>query len=228
MKKIFTLLTAAIMSAAAFAQTEPVVYTFGENNCDYVVNEFGSKGTYVMNEIERPSVNYSGGSAKMEVTLESVPNVVFQYSNSGAKNNVVKTGDAYMQFDAKNAIIIVSGLKAGDKVYVEYDAKGSSDATMTNAGNENTLPIDGSIATAKKGEKAIYGVAAASNGSVKIKETGGGFRLYHLGINTYDFANSISGVKADAKAQTKKVLRNNQVVIETANGTFNANGAQVK
>lgn len=225
MKKIFTLLTAAIMSAAAFAQTEPVVYTFGENNCNYVVNEFGSKGTYN----ERPSVSYTKVSEKLAVSLESVPNVRFEYSNTGGtKADVVKTGESYIQFDSKNFVIIVEGLKAGEKVYVEYEAKGSTNAKMTNAGNTNSLDIEGSVDSSAKGEKAIFGVEAASNGSVKIKETTGGFRLYHLGINTNDFASSISGVKADAKAQTKKVLRNNQVVIETANGTFNANGAQVK
>ncbi len=238
MKKIFTLIATAFLAASANAQTEAVTYYFDNQastyTLDYADNGFTAT-TYTMDGVDGYSLNVAAG-VKGTVGLSANPDVFFEYTNSAAKSNVLKTGNEQVQIE-KNFVLNVKNLKADDEVYILYSAKGSTAATLTNAGNANTLMCDDSQnSNANKASKmsdidqmTIGHVKAASNGGIKIKETTGGMRVFAVSINQMPEApTAIKNVNAATSAKTVKAIENGQLVIKSAKGTFNAAGAQMK
>jgi carbohydrate-selective porin OprB len=149
------------------------------------------------------SVNYtSTTSEKMQIKLAANPEIFFEYSNSSAKNNAVKTGENYMQCDSKNFVINIP-VKAGDVIYVKYSAKGSNAAKLDVYGSEPAITADADAvkeSTGKtEGESVIFKATATKGGTAKIKETNGGMRIYAISINQKP--TGIQNVKvADAKS----------------------------
>lgn len=178
---------------------EAGVYTFNNDAATYKIVDNCEATTYTMDNVEGFSVNYTTASEKMHVAVAANEAIEFEYSNSAVKNNIIKTGSDFVQFDSKNFVIIVSGLKAGNMVSIDYTAKGGTAATMTNAGNDNTEVVAGSVDTnADKKATVTYTVKAVKNGSIKIKETAGGFRLHKLSI--LDETSGINNITTESKS----------------------------
>lgn len=178
---------------------EAGVYTFNNDAATYKIVDNCEATTYTMDNLEGFSVNYTAASEKMHVAVAANEAIEFEYSNSAVKNNIIKTGSDFVQFDSKNFVIIVSGLKAGNMVSIDYTAKGGTAATMTNAGNDNTEVVAGSVDTnADKKATVTYTVKAVKNGSIKIKETAGGFRLHKLSI--LDETSGINNITTESKS----------------------------
>ncbi len=246
MKKFFFMAIALVAAASMSAQTTPAAsYYFNNLAATYTLsgsedgNAF-SEATYTMDGVEGFSVNYAGESAKGYVYLAANGNIFFEYSNSGSKNNVVKTGNNMFVCDSKNFVLNVKGLKENDEVYLLYSAKGSTAATLTNADNANTQVMSDAVETSADkcdnkgevdGEKklAVYHVKALANGGIKIKETAGGMRVFAVGINQVpEFPASetaVENVKTSTPAQ--KVIENGQLIIIKNGVRYNALGAKL-
>lgn len=247
MKKIFTLFAAMLMAGSMMAQTEPASYYFDNNASTYTLvgSETGnafSATTYTMDGVEGFSVNYVLGGEKGYVYLAENGNIFFEYSNSGTKNNVVKTGNAMFVCDSKNFILNVKGLKANDEVYMLYSAKGSSAAAVDNAGNANT-EVMADAEKASKGKADNEGkengvdvltcmhVKAVANGGIKIKETAAGMRVFAIGINQKPVfpqqASGIENVTATASKSVRKVATANGIQIVKGGKTYNVAGQEL-
>ena len=186
MKKIFTLIAVAAMALSANAQTDPVVYTFDNQASTYVLGENCAAGTYTMDGKEGFSVNYtSTTSEKMQVKVAANEDIFFEYKNSKSKDNAMKTGENYAQFDAKNYIIMIP-VKTGDVVYVKFSAKGSA-PTLGIDGSEPPIVANEGAATTCSGkteaDAVVFSATATKGGTAKIKESANGMRLYAIGIN---------------------------------------------
>jgi len=188
MKKIFTLIAVAAMALSANAQTAPAIYTFDNQASTYVLGENCEATTYSMDGKEGFSVNYkNGGSVKMQVKLAANENIFFEYANSSARNNAVKTGANYMQCDSKNFIINIP-VENGDVIRIKYSAKGSTKSVVAPDGSfAESLTIDAASQAECTGkteaEASIFIATATKGGTAKIKETSGGMRVYAISIN---------------------------------------------
>lgn len=180
-----------------------VTYQFNNQAATYVLGDNAEATTYTMDSKVGFSVNYtSTTSEKMQIKLAANPEIFFEYSNSSAKNNAVKTGENYMQCDSKNFVINIP-VKAGDVIYVKYSAKGSNAAKLDVYGSEPAITADADAvkeSTGKtEGESVIFKATATKGGTAKIKETNGGMRIYAISINQKP--TGIQNVKvADAKS----------------------------
>ena len=230
MKKIFTLIAVAAMALSANAQTPAVTYTFDNQESTYVLGDNCEATTYSMDGKVGFSVNYlNGGSVKMQVKLAANPEIFFEYANSGAKSNAVKTGENYMQCDSKNFIINVP-VKTNDVLYVKYSAKGSTAATVQIEGSEPPVTQNEDAVTTcsakTEADAVIFSCTATKGGTAKIKETAGGMRVYAISINQEP--SGISTVKA-AKFNTDAPAYNlaGQKVGKDFKGLVIKNGAKV-
>ena len=186
MKKIFTLIVMTVMALGANAQTDPVVYTFDNQASTYVLGENCEASTYTMDSKLGFSVNYtSTSSEKMQVKLAANEDIFFEYKNSKSKDNAMKTGENYAQFDAKNFIIMIP-VQTGDVVYVKFSAKGSA-PTVGIDGSEPPVEANDGAATTCSGkteaDAVVFSATATKGGTAKIKESTSGMRLYAIGIN---------------------------------------------
>lgn len=144
----------------------------------------------------------------------------------------IKTGGTS---GAKNMMTI--DVPTGGTLYV-YARTGSASATdrpivLTQNGKEILNHI------LKEEDKTVYDLgdnktrevfpcyaAAVEKGKVEVGYPKGNIAIYAIALG--EVVTSIQDATIAAPAQVKKQLRNGQIVIETANGTFNAVGAQVK
>lgn len=185
MKKIFTLIVMAVMALGANAQTDPVVYTFDNQASTYVLGDNCEASTYTMDSKVGFSVNYTNAGEKMQVKLAANEDIFFEYKNSSTKNNAMKTGENYAQFDAKNFIIMIP-VQTGDVVYVKFSAKGSA-PTLGIDGSEPPIVANEGAATTCSGkteaDAVVFSATATKGGTAKIKESTSGMRLYAIGIN---------------------------------------------
>lgn len=246
MKKFF-FMAAALVAMVANAQTPAASYYFNNDAATYSLsgseegNAFTTT-TYTMDGVEGFSVNYDGGAEKAKgyVYLAANGDIFFEYSNSSAKNNVVKTGNAMFVCDSKNFVLNVKNLKANDEVYLLYSAKGSTAATVTNAENANTQVMDDAVTECadkcdNEGEVdgeykvAVMHVKAIENGGIKIKETAGGMRVFAIGINqvpVFPAPTALENVKVGDKAQ--KFVENGQLVIIKNGVRYNVLGSEIR
>ena len=200
MKKIFTLIAMALMAVGANAQTEPVTYTFDNQASTYVLGDNCEGTIYTMDEKEGFSVNYTGASNenKMQVKVAANENIFFQYSNKAAKNNAIKTGENYVQFDSKNFIINIP-VVTGDVIYIKFSAKGSNAPTVGIDGSASPVTQDTDAATTCTGNTesgaVVFKCTATKGGTAKIKESNNGMRVYSISIN--ENPTGIQTVKAE-------------------------------
>ena len=186
MKKIFTLIAMAVMALGANAQTDPVVYTFDNQASTYVLGENCEASTYTMDGKEGFSVNYtSTTSEKMQVKVAANEDIFFEYKNSKSKENAMKTGENFAQFDAKNFIIMIP-VQTGDVVYVKFSAKGSAPILGIDGSEPPVEANDGAATTCSgktEADAVVFSATATKGGTAKIKESTSGMRLYAIGIN---------------------------------------------
>lgn len=237
MKKIFTFFATAMIAVSVNAQqTEPVVYQMDNKAETYKLGDNAEATTYKMDD--NPdcfSVNYVGeASGKMQVKLAANENIFFEYGNSSKKNNVLKTGTNFAQFDSKNFVINVP-LQTADVLTIKFSAKGSTASTMGIYGESPCIELhestsEGDLKSTTKDDNKVIKFVAIKGGTAKVKETTGGCRLYAIAINS-DIdgpTTGISEVAVTKAAKAHKVVVNGRLVIETANGTFSATGARIK
>jgi len=205
-----------------------VTYQFNNQAATYVLGDNAEATTYTMDSKVGFSVNYtSTTSEKMQIKLAANPEIFFEYSNSSAKNNAVKTGENYMQCDSKNFVINIP-VKAGDVIYVKYSAKGSNAAKLDVYGSEPAITADADAVkecTGKtEGESVIFKATATKGGTAKIKETNGGMRIYAISIN--QVPTGIQNIKAATKTIENNVIYNlaGQRVNESYKGIVIKNG----
>ena len=229
MKKIFTLISMAVMAIAANAAdpTPAVTYTFNNNAATYVLGDNCEATTYTMDGVEGFSVNYTGTeSAKMDVKLAANNDIFFSYSNKSTKNNVIKSASDFVVFDSKNFIINIPVVN-GDVIYVKYSAKGSTAATVSIDGSEPPIEQNADAVTtcSSKTDAVIFSATATKGGTAKIKETAGGMRVYAISINQ-EPTTAVAGIAeaVEAKAAPVKVMTANGIQI----GNYNIAGQQVK
>jgi hypothetical protein len=208
-----------------------VTYQFNNQAATYVLGDNAEATTYTMDSKVGFSVNYtSTTSEKMQIKLAANPEIFFEYSNSSAKNNAVKTGENYMQCDSKNFVINIP-VKAGDVIYVKYSAKGSNAAKLDVYGSEPAITADADAVkecTGKtEGESVIFKATATKGGTAKIKETNGGMRIYAISINQKP--TGIQNVKvADAKSANGAIYNlAGQKVKKAQKGIFIQDGKKV-
>ena len=226
MKKIFALVAVALATLSANALTPAATYTLDNQKASYVLGANGKDTTYTMDGVDGWSVNYIGASsAKMQIYLAANYNIWFEYSNSKAKTNVVKTGATYFQCDSKNFVINCT-LETGDVVYVKYSAKGSTSAIMSVYGEEPCIEEDDTSenTSTSKDEVVVFSATATKGGTAKIKETNGGMRVYSISINQAP-ATGIAELKAGK--ETGKVYENGHVVIYKNGVRYNVLGAKL-
>ena len=223
MKKIFTLIAAAVMAVTASAET----YTLDNQASTYVIVEGGTASTYTMDGVEGFAVNTEGGT-QMTLALAANQNIYFTYSNSSSKTPAVKTGANFMQCDSKNFVINVP-LEADEMVIVKFSAKGSAPqlGLYGSSTTENCTTTDDSQSTCsgKSIDDAVEFKAVASKKcTAQIKETANGMRIYSITIGT---ATGISDIDAPAETTGKKitkVAKNGQLTI----GNYNIAGQRIK
>ncbi len=199
MKKIFTLIAAAFMAVGANAQSE-VTYTFNNQASTYVLGDNCEATTYTMDDKPGFAVNYTSTTGeKMQVKLAANENIFFEYKNSSAKNNAVKTGENFFQCDAKNFIIMIP-VQTGDVISVKFSAKGDNPPTLTIDGSEPPITMnDGSETTCSgktEADAVVFSATATKGGTAKIKETAKGMRVYSISIKSS--TTGIQNVKAAA------------------------------
>jgi hypothetical protein len=206
MKKLFTLIAVAAMALSAYAQNGAVTYTFNNKAETYVLGDNCEATTYTMDDKVGFSVNYlNGGNVKMQVKLAANPDVFFEYGNSSAKSNAVKTGENYFQCDSKNFIINIP-VQTNDVIRIKYSAKGSNAAVVAADGSfASNLVVDeasvGTCSAKTEAEAVTYIAKATKGGTAKIKETGGGMRVYAISISQDSSADieAVKTVKAAAQ-----------------------------
>ncbi len=142
------------------------------------VNSFGDKGTYSMNWIDIPSVNYIDTLRNdMTVTIEGIENFALQYKGK-PRDNILKFGPDYLQVDGKNVVLCFSNVSVGDSIKLLVSAKGSSDAMFTVLSGaveqEYIVPKYDNIEDYV--EIAFYPISDY----VEIKETNAGFRIRNV------------------------------------------------
>ena len=220
MKKIFTLVAMACMALGAMAQT---TYELKGLTADKInVDANGTKGTYAMDGVEIPSVNYTaGGSTVMEVTINGIP-VVLQYKNGSAKSNILKFAANFLQTDGKNVVLVIKGAKAGDVISFDAAAKGGTAAVF--AVDANCTADAGNPASVAKDEYKPFKFTVTADGDASIKETGGGYRIASVTV-TPAGSSAISNIAADAQNANAPVYNlAGQRVGKDAKGVLIQNG----
>lgn len=190
------------------------------------------------NEIEEGNpngLNFIGGALKLTVTSTDGKMVIASNGqNFGTPEESFKcekrldTGGKTVSTNK----LVLNSQKAGKLyIYARADARQivikQDGATllsqMLNESDATRLPKDDGTESVYY---PIYSVDVAA-GDIDVEFPDG--RIYIYGFSLDGLITSIENVNVAAPvAPAKKSLRNGQIVIETANGTFNAVGAQVK
>lgn len=171
MKKFFLFAAAAIAAMTVNAK----VYNFAGITADQITTD-GTIGTYVMDEVEIPSVSQPDG-VDINVTLEGQEGLVINYTQSAGKkkDNILKFAANFMQADGKNVILTFSDVTVGDQIKLVVSAKGSTDAKFTAL--EGASGAEQTVTKIDKVEDFATVTFTATDSDVKIKEIGGGFRI---------------------------------------------------
>lgn len=238
MKKYFFTLLGLAMGVCASAQTQ--TYTFNglvEDDCTTTLdgNEL-SWGTYVMDGKDCGSISVTAGAA-LRLEIIDTP-IAFTYSNSSAKDNVVKCASEYIQFDSKNFVMEIANVPASATIVLNVSAKGGTAAVFNSENGTYTSNIATYSTNAGKVTKSDA-VADFSNvtcvrtdegtKTVKIKETGGGYRLRSVSIIPAG-STPIKSINADSLPAGKsiKTIEDGKLVIIRDGVKYNLAGAVVE
>lgn len=237
MKKYFLSALALMLGVCASAQVQ--TYTFDglvEDDCNTTLdgNEL-SWGTYVMDGKDCGSISVTAGAA-LRLEIIDTP-IAFTYSNSKAKDNVVKCAAEYIQFDSKNFVMEIANVPASATIVLNVSAKGDADAKFNNPGSITT-----NIATYSSNAGAVTKAASVAEFSnvtcvrtddgtktVKIKETNGGYRLRSVSIIPAG-STPIKSINADSLPAGKsvKTIEDGKVIIIRDGVKYNMNGSIIK
>ena len=218
MKKFFLFAAAVVAAMTVNAK----VYNFAGITADQITTD-GTLGTYVMDEVEIPSVSQPDG-VDINVRLDGQEDLVINYTQSAGKtkDNILKFAADFMQADGKNVILTFSNVTIGDEINLVVSAKGSTDSKFTAlegaSGEEQTVDKKSKV------EDYVVVTFVATDGDVKIKEIGGGYRI----TKAYVGEPAPQGLKnTEAAVKAEKFFRNGQLIIRKNGVEYNALGAQL-
>ena len=215
MKKIFLFAAAAVAAMTVNA----TVYNFAGVTADKITTD-GTLGTYVMDEVEIPSVSQPDG-VDINVKIAGLDNLVINYTQSAgkSKDNILKFAANYMQADGKNVILTFSNVTPGDAIALVVAAKGSTNAKFTAL--SGAVGSEQEVAKIDKVEDYVTVTFTAIPDVVEIKETSGGYRIVSATVGA---SQGVDNVFEDAKAV--KTFENGQLVIIKNGVRYNALGVQ--
>lgn len=216
MKKIFLFAAAAVAAMTVNA----TVYNFAGVTADKITTD-GTLGTYVMDEVEIPSVSQPDG-VDINVKIAGLDNLVINYTQSAgkSKDNILKFAANYMQADGKNVILTFSNVTPGDAIALVVSAKGSTNAKFTAL--SGAVGSEQEVAKFDKVEDYVTVTFTAISDVVEIKETSGGYRIVSATVGA---SQGVDNVFEDAKAV--KTFENGQLVIIKNGVRYNALGVQL-
>lgn len=243
MKKFLLTFAALAFGFAAQAQ-DNVVYDFsGLKATDFQITENGSAEmtTYKMDSYEGPAINFKnvkiesvdgeGNTVTVDQEMEvKIKDIIINYKNSSKKDNCVKTGENYIQFDSKNFILTIPNVPANSYVNLFVSAKGSTNAVFDGDFSKTTNTSGKSEEVSKQSSVDDYIVVsfiAKENGDVKIKETAGGFRISKIVVSS-TVATAVSNISAEKSAKVFKTVENGQMIIVKNGVKYNVLGQIVK
>jgi len=173
--------------------------------------------------------------------VTSKPDIQFRITNGSNKSNAfyIYPGRCY-EFGGKNGIIHIAGTSMGDTIKITVAAKGATEGNFSDASgaypknataltDDLTLPAknsDGADANGYVWRTLEY---LSLGGDVELKEVGGGCRITR--IETIHVESNVpTGVDATTAphVETRKVLRNGQILILRDGKTYTVQGLEVR
>ena len=201
----------------------------GEGNVEFDASDMG-------NDILKISMDFwmlrlSGGYIGFYVNDENNQNVsgfrLCTYNDGTTYNplnmSFVNGKSGYTANTADNAGAVTDGNKTNIVLYLDYGTKKAKMVSTIPAGVTETewVDFDGT-------EVKTFQVHAKVNGGYNGRRCWfDNLKIERISADAPDAVSEVKAADAQAKAAAKKVV-NGQLVIETAKGTFNAAGAQVK
>lgn len=195
MKKFFTLIAAVAMAASVNAQ----VLKFGglaASDFSNVVNF--EETTYTMDGVKGPSFNYVGTSSA--VSSFTCKGVDFQYKNSKAMKNYIKTSSYGMICNGKNFVFTLTTTPNAE-VTIVVSAKGSTAPAFTIVKGTGSV---GACSTTKdeilkKYPSVTATLTADADGVLEVKETNAGYTLESITLPT---TNGITNISSETTAKS--------------------------
>lgn len=218
MKKLFFFAAALVAAMTVNAQT----YSFAGIKASDITTD-GTIGTYTMDGVDIPSVSQPDG-VDINAKIASIPNLVINFTRSAgkSKNNILKFAEDYMQADGKNVILTFSNVAIGNNIELLVSAKGSTNAIFT--AFDGCIGEDATVSKAATTAEYVKVTFQAIAGTVRIKETNGGYRIISATIG--NGGTGVENVAAQAQ-KAVKVIENGQLYIIKNGVKYNALGAKV-
>lgn len=130
--------------------------------------------------IDGTTVNYNGSEDDMSLKIKGI---TFKYKNTTAKSSIFKTGEAYLQADGKNTVIVLEGLKIGDEITINVAAKGDTPAIFEVLSGADANASNPAEVARVDGKTTYMDLKFTANAStVEIKEINAGYRISSLKI----------------------------------------------
>lgn len=186
MKKIFTLISMALMAVGASAQTTIdfsglKLKDFNYDETYYVDAQYEEK-----DENDQPtgktytSFTYKGGGTYSALELKD-KNVKFNYKNSGEKASFFILADEYFTVGGKGAQLIISNLKKGQLVTLNVAAK-ADDSAPTFSPNGGALQGETPDMSKKNEFVNLTYQVTGTTGELTITESAKGFNIKSITI----------------------------------------------
>lgn len=169
MKKIFTLIAAALMAVGANADAE---YNLAGIAATAITV---TNGTVVAGSPVK--VAYTGTeSAMMEVTIAGQTGLTLKYKNSKTNEETHRFHTDYYQACVKGVIFEFANCKAGDIITFSAKAKGST-ASVFEAYDNCTADTDNPANVSSTSTPETFKFVVTADGTASFRENSGGFRL---------------------------------------------------
>ena len=169
MKKIFTLIAAALMAVGASAQTE---YNLAGIAATAITV---TNGTVVAGS--PVTVAYTGTeSAMMEVTIAGQTGLTLKYKNSSTNSETHRFHTDYYQACVKGVIFEFANCKAGDIITFSAKAKGKTPSVFE-AYSNCTADTDNPANVSSTSTPETFKFVVTADGTASFRENSGGFRL---------------------------------------------------
>lgn len=205
MKK--TLLFVAAIAVSFIAHG--TVYNFGSTTGSITANKvtIANLTTAAAGVTDSMLVNYDYTAAPVTVpvtpayigtlSISSIPNVQFSYSNSGNKSSFFRIYPYALYTSGKGVTVTISNVTVGDSLVIATQAKGSTADTWTVTGANTTSSLSIAGAPAAPAVNPVsYLRLLATDATIVLKETNGGFRI--ISLNWFNInATSVKSLLAD-------------------------------
>src|ERR1035437_7022979 len=190
MKK--TLLFVALMATSLVAHA--TVYNFGYTNGNYTLSQVVVSGLTAETTAitDTALVVYDeAANAVGSLSISTMPNFVFGYTNTSGKNGIIKIYPNVIYTAGKGVTLTISNVTIGDSLIIATEAKGATaDQWIITSGATTTSNL------APNNAAMSYIRLLATDVTISLKENNGGFKL--LSINWFsNGSTAINKVLAD-------------------------------